>query len=158
MNKLWIFGLMLTIGLMSCNPCIDLQEKLRKSEAALFEKTNELNAAMQGRTERSEASGKLVHVVYFDLKPDLTEKQKSTFFEDINKLKKIKFLLDLKIGTLAKSGDARMLSDFEMMMQMSFNSLDELAQYQAHKVHLELKKKAGNYLAAPPRVYDYWLK
>jgi len=100
----------------------------------------------------SNSKGRLVHIVYADLKPDAN---KANFIKEVEKLEAIKVVNNLEIGTFKDVGDSRALSDYEIIFQMDFANEKEYQTYQAHPVHLALKKAAGEYLAAAPKTYDF---
>ena len=95
----------------------------------------------------------LVHIVWFKMKP---EADKSELIAEIKKLEAIEVLNDLEVGKFQDLGDARAMSNLDLVMQMSFDSETDYKTYQAHPIHLDLKKAAGGYIAAPPVTYDFW--
>ncbi len=94
----------------------------------------------------------LIHIVYFDLKPDANKK---LFIEALEKLEKIPVVKDLEIGQFKDLADKRAMAEFEVMMQMAFDSKEDYTTYQNHPIHLELKNLAGKFVSAPPVTYDY---
>lgn len=101
---------------------------------------------------KQDEARKLIHIVYFDLKP---EANKEVFIEALEKLGEIPVVDDLEIGQFKDLADKRALSEFEIMMQMEFDSEKEYTFYQEHPVHLELKSLAAKVVSAPPVTYDY---
>jgi len=103
-------------------------------------------------------AGDLIHLVYFNTKPDLSSEQLENFEKEILKLKTIPFLKDLEIGTFEDLNDPRAMNDFSLLMQMRFSNTSEYRDYQEHPAHLKLKEVAASYLAAPPVTYDYLIQ
>ncbi|HHS96249.1 MAG TPA: Dabb family protein [Phaeodactylibacter sp.] len=99
----------------------------------------------------------LVHVVYLNLKEDISKREKKQLIKAIRRLEEIPEVHHLVLGNFVSLDDPRALSDYEMVFQMSFRSSAEYATYQAHPIHLELKKLAGALLEAKPATYDYLL-
>jgi len=122
------------------------QEQIQKAEKALTEAKTQL-AALQ--------SAKLVHVVMLNIKDDLSEEEIQTLTANMKRIGTIDLVHDFEFGTFADVGDERALSDYEMVMKMSFKSHEDMAKYQENEVHDEVRTKAADYLAGPPAVYDY---
>ena len=97
----------------------------------------------------------LVHIVYFKMKEDAS---KEGLIKEIKKLEGIEVLHNLEVGTFQDLGDKRAMSEFGIVMQMEFANETDYKTYQAHPIHLALKKAVGAYLAGPPVTYDYWEK
>jgi len=104
---------------------------------------------------KSEAADKkqLIHIVWFKMKP---EADKSELIAKIKKLEAIEVLNDLEVGKFQDLGDARAMSDLDLVMQMGFDSEEDYKIYQAHPIHLDLKKAVGVFLSGPPVTYDFW--
>jgi len=105
------------------------------------------------KMELAEDKKQLIHIVWFKMKP---EADKSALIAEIKKLEKIEILNDLEVGKFEDLGDTRAMSDLDLVMQMGFDSEEDYKTYQAHPIHLNLKKAAGKYIAAPPVTYDFW--
>jgi len=101
------------------------------------------------------SEGRLVHTVYFDLKEDLTEAEKDTFYQEIETLHKIPVVKGLVYGDFADLKDKRAMSEYELVMQMHFTNEKEFQEYQAHPLHLALKKTCGAFLSRPPVTHDF---
>ncbi len=101
-----------------------------------------------------EPEGDLVHVVFFKTKPDADLNALGAAIEKLASIKEVK---DLQYGSFEDLGDARAL-DFDLMMEMSFDSEADYKIYQAHPVHLQLKEAVKSFLAGPPATYDYLKK
>ena len=115
----------------------------------------ELQSARQKIIElesQIEPEGDLVHLVFFKLKPD---SDRINFVSEIKKMAEIPGVMDLEIGPFADMGDQRALSEFDMLLQMSFSGAKAYRNYQKHPTHLAIQKNLGSYLAGPPTTYDF---
>lgn len=107
------------------------------------------------QAEASKDGGKLVHIVYLKLKPEASIEE---VVEEIEKIGSIEQVHGLEIGTFEDLEDPRALSEYQVIFQMSFDSKEDYATYQAHPTHLGLKGNLKSVLAAPPATYDYLKK
>lgn len=138
---------------ISCQQTPDLTEKVDELEAALLIAEQELTDL---KTENAaNPAGKLVHVVYLNLKEGITPEEETEIVAAIDDLARIKEVNELEIGDFANLGDARAMSDLEMVFSMSFTSKLAYEAYQAHPIHGQLKIIVKPYLSAPPVTYDY---
>ncbi|MEM8908372.1 MAG: hypothetical protein AAGD05_11045, partial [Bacteroidota bacterium] len=62
---------------------------------------------------------------------------------------------DLQVGTFTDLGDTRALQQYHLVMQMGFSGQQAYQSYQQHPIHVALKEKLAEYLAASPSTYDY---
>ncbi|MFK8006280.1 MAG: Dabb family protein [Saprospiraceae bacterium] len=131
------------------NPNLQLEKELSETKARLVA----AKSALEKVNPTTKTS--LVHEVYFNLKDDLTKDQKEEFHQNILKLKDIPEVQNLVVGDFKNLNDPRALADYEIKMSMEFQSEKEYAEYQAHPIHLSLKKAAGDIVAAPPVTYDF---
>jgi len=99
-----------------------------------------------------------VHVVYLNLKDGIKPEEVSEIISAIDDLARIKEVNELEIGDFANMGDARAMSDLEMVFSMSFVNKLGYEAYQAHPIHSQLKIIVKPYLSAPPVTYDYFRK
>lgn len=133
--------------LFSCsNP--GLQQQLDKAETAL----SEAQAKIAKLESNLADEGELVHIVLFNLKP---EADQAALIAEIKKLEEIEVLKDLRVGPFENLEDVRALSDYELIMEMSFEHAADYKAYQEHPIHLALKEAAGAYMAGPPATYDF---
>ncbi len=142
------------VFLFSCGPDNDaeieiLQEKLREKTSEI----DELNQALEA--EGLFARGKLLHLVYFNLKNDLEREMYDQFLNEVNRLKSITVVKNLVYGEHEDVGDIRSMKDFEIVMQLTFDDVSSLDEYQKDPIHLDVKDKVGPYLEGPPVVYDF---
>lgn len=143
----------LVLSLFACqqnNP--ELQEQL----VAIQTQLDQANASLKAM--KTKARPALVHSVFFKLKSELSETEKNDFMAELKRLAKISYTKNLFVATPAATGDGRLRADYDVVLQMHFAQADDLAKYQAHELHLEVKAKVGPSLAAKPFVYDYWQK
>ncbi len=106
---------------------------------------------------KARTSGQLAHLVFLELKESLDEDQVSDFFEEIQKIRGIEFLTKFEVGQIADTGDARFISDHDIIFQVNTSNMEDMIKYQKHPVHLKLKEVAPTYLASAPKVFDYWV-
>ena len=139
--------LLLLSALMSCSNAT-MQEELKRIENELATS----NATIEDLKSQIEPEGNLVHVVLFKLKPDA---DLDAVIAEVKKLESIEGVKDLEVGLFEDLGDDRALSDYNMMMEMSFDDAEAYRKYQAHPVHLALKGNIKSMLAGPPATYDY---
>ena len=118
----------------------DMKQALEQAEQAL------------GKHKTADAK-RLVHVVWFKMKEDA---DRDAFVTELQKLEGIEEVNDLEVGRFQDLGDARAMSDLDMVMQMGFRSEDEYRTYQDHPIHVQLKSSVGAYISGPPVTYDYW--
>ena len=141
--------------LASCGGCNHAE--LEREAALLAQENAQLRKqAAESKTGATDRKNELVHIVWFKLKPELTGDQIDSFVNEIYKLDQIDFVDELEVGKFADLGDDRAMSELQLVMSMKFDSEELYQAYQAHQIHLDLKKAAGEFLAGPPVTYDYW--
>jgi len=140
-----ILFVLLTMG------CSDsgLKEELATAKADLKAAQNTIETLKT----QIEPEGELVHVVLFQLQPDADQ---AKLVAEVNKLKDIEGLMDLQVGPFKELGDKRAMSEYQMMMEMSFDNETIYKKYQAHPLHLALKENLKSLMAGPPATYDYF--
>lgn len=127
------------------------KEALEASQA----KVEELQTAIH----QMEAKGKiLTHHVYFNLKASLTDEEESHFEKGLRSLSKVEVAKGLKVGRGADTGDSRLVSDYDFVLSMYFEGLEDLEQYAKDSFHLEVRKEIGPMLEKAPVVYDSWVE
>lgn len=115
----------------------------------------ELTAAKEKITSvesQIEPEGELVHLVLFKVKPDADQ---AAMVAEVKKLTGIKEVMDLEIGSFEDLGDGRALSEYSILMQMSFANKAAYENYQKHPIHLALKDNLNPFMAGPPATYDF---
>lgn len=100
----------------------------------------------------------LVHLVLFKIKDDLPIEEKNTLIKDLKNLQDLEGVKNISVGEFQDLADPRAMSDYQIALQMSFESEENYIYYQKHEIHLKLKEGLGAYLAGPPMTYDYWEK
>lgn len=148
MKYILFLGLAITT-LFSCDPDTALRKEL---DTAVF-KIDMLE--QQLKSNSTSVKGELVHLVYLNTKNDLTENQYAKLIEDLNQLQGISSLKSFSLGGFKSLGDERALSDFEIIMSMSFQNEEAYQKYQTHPTHIALKEKLKDYIDGPPATYDY---
>jgi len=148
-------NLLLLIVLIIISSCTSstLQTELDKVQAALVTTKADLAKAQTVVNNlEKEASGQLVHLVFFKVK---TDADLSELVKEVKQLQAIEEVLDLEVGPFEDLGDTRALTEYSMLMQMSFVDKVAYETYQKHPIHLALKEKLGAFLVAPPATYDF---
>lgn len=125
-----------------------MQTELQLTKKQLAE-TQQALAELEAATAET---GELVHIVLFKLKPEVDE---GTVIAEIKKLEAIPDVRELEVGPFQNLGDPRALSDYALIMEMSFQDETAYKKYQAHPTHQALKEQLGSLLAGPPLTYDY---
>mgnify|MGYP000633227520 FL=1 len=144
MNRILLFALLL---LTSCSNAA-LEEELATSQ----EKIAALESELTSLKAKEDIDAPLVHIVLFNLKEDADQ---AALIAEIKKLEAIEEVQDLEVGPFENLGDDRALSDYELIMQMSFVNNEAYQAYQGHPVHLALKEAAKAYMGGPPATYDF---
>lgn len=155
-NLISLFVILISISACQQTSCTEQEAALQEMKKVVADLQAEKKVLVEEASDKH--TGDLIHLVYFSLKPDLTENEIEMFKQELLKLKAISFLKDLEIGSFKNLGDSRAMDQFDLLMQMRFTSDENYQKYQAHPKHLELKKVAANYLAAPPVTYDYLIQ
>lgn len=133
--------------LASCSETA-LQKDLEITKSALEAAENELVSLKTAENEK----GNLCHLIYLKLKPDADT---TLVFREIEQLREIKEIESLTFGTFKDLGDERALSDYQLVIEMSFKNEAAYQTYQTHKLHTALKKNTKSQLAGPPATYDF---
>ncbi|MEO0338154.1 MAG: Dabb family protein [Bacteroidota bacterium] len=144
------FFLGLVLLFLGCNDAA-VQQELEVAKQELTKAQQQIDSL----TQLVEPEGDLVHVVYFKLKSDVDQ---SAFIAEVKKMATIDGVMDLEIGPFEDLGDARALSAYSMMMQMSFVDKAAYEAYQQHPTHLALKENTQAMMAGPPATYDFFKK
>lgn len=145
------FLLTFAVLLIACkpsndNPTVQKLETIVKKQAEIIEQLEQ------------KPKGSIMHLVWLDLKPDLTKEQIENLTKALFTLEEIKEVKDYQVGNFIDLGDKRAMSELESMISMRFESKADYTTYQDHPVHLALKESLGEYLAGPPVTYDYTIQ
>ena len=139
--------------ILSIASCKDPDAALRKElDTAVF-KIDMLERQLSSRSISE--SGDLVHLVYLNTKDDLTTEELSQLKEALNQLQGIEDIKSFNLGGFTDLKDERALSEYEIVMSMSFADQQAYQRYQAHPTHVALKSKLDRFLAGAPATYDY---
>lgn len=105
--------------------------------------------------EKLIAESGFVHIVYLNLKDDLSNDQIDFLVKELKRLEEIENVLNFSVGTFEDLGDKRALDEYEIIMQMTFSDRATYDIYQQDPLHSEVKKATGSLLAGPPVTYDF---
>ncbi|MEO1435934.1 MAG: Dabb family protein [Bacteroidota bacterium] len=146
-----LFSCFLFLTFVGCSNTADQTRQLEQLQA----KVDRLEQLLLTYQTNEDQKGELVHVVWFSIKEGISTSDMKPFVDAVKNLGNIKQVKNLRYGKFEDLGDTRALSDYEFVMEMTFQNREYYAQYQAHPIHLELKQVAGNYVDAAPATYDY---
>lgn len=135
------------IGLLSCGNK-DYEKELERMENELAK----AKSTIKNLESEIEEEGELIHIVFFDVKKDANLEEVHT---EMKKLEGIDVVKDLQYGSFEDLDDDRALSEYNYVLEMSFDGEKEYQQYQAHPIHFALKENVKSFLLAPPATYDY---
>lgn len=130
--------------------CVDQSLHLEVKE--LKEQLTETQVKIKNLQLQVEEEGQLIHLVLFKMKSGINQKE---FGREIQKLRGIEVVRGLQYGSFADLGDKRALAEYDMMMEVSFDSREHYEKYQIHPIHTSLKEAVTPMLAGPPATYDY---
>lgn len=136
----------------SCHSVDDNQVALEASQAVIKELQEKINR-IEDRPSKI-----LTHDVYFDLKDDLSEADISRFETGLRSLSKVDAAKALKVGRGADTGDKRLVSNYDFVLSMYFESQKDLEKYANDEFHLGVRKEIGPMLEKAPVVYDSWVE
>ena len=101
-------------------------------------------------------SGKLIHTVYFQLKP---EANKETLITSLETFEGIEVAKSVEIGESLDTGNPEsMLSDHSVTVRITFDNLEDFRIYEKHPIHLASIEDTKELMAAQPIGYDYIVK
>lgn len=104
------------------------------------------------------AKGDIVHTVILSSKNEVSEKRQEEIINLLNSLAEIKETQRLIVCAKALTDDKRAKRDYNLILQMSFKSQEELMSYSINAHHLDVQAKLKYDLAGAPVVYDYWVE
>lgn len=120
-------------------------ERLEKKVFELTERLENLPVPTSG----------LTHLVFLNLKDELSAEEQSIFFATLNELGQINSVASFRIGHFKNVDDPRALMQYEVVLEMGFQDVSALNAYQEDEQHLAIRAKLRPYLAGPPVTYDY---
>ncbi len=135
-----------------------LQTELEGLQAAYQQKSTEyanLQKEMAALQSNSSNDAPLTHIVFFKVKPDISEADKTILMNTLKGLADIEVVKDFEVGEFEDLGDKRALSEYNVAMQMDFLNKEDYQKYQSDKRHLEAKEALKPFLAGPPASYDF---
>lgn len=148
--------LICSVGLLSCQQPDKFRDEITVLENLLVEKTKEIDRLKEeDRQAINDLDGQLVHIVFFNLKNNLEEKQINQIVEEIERLRQISVVKNISYGDFIEVGDERSMKHLELVVQMVFNNVNDLKKYQSDTIHLSAKKKLKPFLETAPVTYDY---
>ncbi|MFK7758059.1 MAG: Dabb family protein [Flavobacteriales bacterium] len=103
-------------------------------------------------------SGDLVHTVILKLKEDTDQHRIQEVIAELQSLSSIEETKCLQVAAKAQTIDPRAKIDYDLILQMAFESIEDLESYGANSFHLEVRRGLKNDLAQAPVVYDYWVQ
>jgi len=137
-------------SLLSCkDPNAALRADLDQAIFKIDILENQLSSA------KSVEKGDLVHLVYLNLKDDLTEQEASDLVSELYELRRISELKHMTVGNFEDLGDQRAMGKYELVISMSFDDTADYMAYQKHPIHIKLKEALDVYIAGPPATYHY---
>lgn len=142
----------LVFAIFGCKNAPDLSEKVAQLETQLSETQKALTEIKE---QQVPDSYNLMHMVFLDLKDDLSREAQNAIMADIEALKNIPGVKGLHTGRFEDLGDPRAWRQYDMVLYMRFQNADDYRAYQNNPIHLNLKKNLAQYLAAPPATYDF---
>ena len=87
------------------------------------------------------AKGDLVHTVILSLKNEVSEKRQEEIINLLGSLAEIKETQGLIVRAKALADDKRAKRDYNLILQMSFKSQEELMSYSINAHHLDVQTK-----------------
>ena len=141
-----IFCLIVTC-LLSCNYSA-YQEELKQAEKDLQGALLTIDSLEQ----KIENEGDLVHLVFLKVKTDANE---AALLDELKKLASIEEVKDFQTGPFEDLKDDRALSEYNWIMEMSFENIETYKKFQDHPIHISLKESTKPFMAGPPATYDY---
>ena len=153
-----LFALSLCWLMTGCFTNPEVQQQLDNCRAELTEQAQKMDVILTQIDSSATQEGDLLHSVYLPLKNDLSEDEVNKLITEIKGLRDIPSVKNLHVGSLANTGDQRMLAEFDIVMALTFEDLEGLEAYQVHEIHQTLKAGIGTWLSGAPKVHDAWIK
>ena len=109
-------------------------------------------------TRNGYEKGDLVHTVILKLKENTSNLRTEEIISELQSLSSIKQTKCLLVATQAETADLRAKTDFNLILQVAFESIKDLETYSTDQHHLAVRSHIKNDLAQAPVVYDYWVE
>ncbi len=148
-STLIIFALTISI-LLSCK---DPDAALRKELDATIFKMDMMERQLA--SSQTAKAGDLVHIVFLNVRDNLSETEYAKFIEELNQLQGIPNVRSFTLGDRKDLDDPRQIGEYEIVMSMAFDDEVGYQTYQDHPKHVALKKVLESFLDGAPAVYDY---
>ncbi|MEZ4885709.1 MAG: Dabb family protein [Chitinophagales bacterium] len=137
-------------------PDSNLQTELEGLQTQLQQKTTDLaNLRKEMSSIVSAQQTPLVHLVFLKVKDDISAEDKTALMNTLKRLADIAEVKNLHVGDFEDLGDERALSDYDVVMQMGFQTKEDYQKYQADERHIQAKAAMKPFLAGPPATYDF---
>ncbi len=98
----------------------------------------------------------LYHLVFLKLKDSISQERIVGIEKAIKEIGTLKGVHDFHLGKPADTGDARLYTDYDYMLSMYFDKIEDLKSYSKDSTHLEIRKAIKDDLKQAPMVVDYW--
>ena len=95
------------------------------------------------------------HLVFLNIKDSLYKDSKKHLIDQINSLALIPYVRSFDVGSFYELDDKRAMREYELILDMSFDSEEDYEAYQESPEHLAVKSELKPSLQSPPLVYDY---
>lgn len=92
------------------------------------------------------------HLVFLNIKANIDT---SILVQELQKLAEIDDVKNFNVNLYKDMKDERALSDYGIMMKMSFIDQDAYERYQVDSLHQNMIMSTKQYMAGPPVSYDY---
>jgi len=114
-----------------------------------------LSTVAQNRTSASsDRSNQLVHMVFFKPK---SEAAKQRLIKSLETFRTIDVIRNVQIGLGEDTNNPKgFLSDYSVVLQLTFANLAKFRVYEKHPVHLASIEATKDLMASPPMGYDYY--
>jgi lipopolysaccharide export LptBFGC system permease protein LptF len=149
MHFRYLAALVICLATAGCQPWNTVELEKTRAELARVQ-------AQLATQQTLASSRRLVHLVWFRMKDGAGDEDRERLIAELKKLGSIDVVHDLEIGRFQDLGDSRAMADLDVVMQMGFRSQEDYATYQSHPVHLNLKRRVGDFIDTAPVTYDYW--
>lgn len=132
---------------------VGLENELNQVRTELAVANEQLAVLQQDKPDST-----LMHTLFFSLREDLSAEEKTELIQKMKSLSEIEVAHRVTVGEPANTGDPRLATGYQLVLQMEFNSQTDLDTYQQHPHHLAVKTDTKDFFAGKPLVYDYWVK
>lgn len=96
----------------------------------------------------------LRHIVLLDLKDSCTPVDKELVISRLKSLDSIEGVYNLSVSFRTETEDPRAIQDYDVMLSMEFETLDQLKAYSIDEHHIAVRKSLAAYMSRAPEVLD----